>query len=330
MISRSSLLLACVLATVACGGSTGNEGAGESVTPAPEKGEAFTPAVDESGGAPAAAAPEADAGAPADTGAASEEATPEAPASEPAPSDPAPSDPAPSEPAPSEPESAPTAPAAEPASPPADPPPPPPVTTTNADAIVAEIARELAAVKSTTYVHTTFVDEAKGIFNYDCSGFVSYALHRAYPTGFEALRTALGADMHPKAAQYESFFEKIAPGASKSGWMRVARVPELRKGDIVAWVQPPENPNGNTGHVMFVDGAPTKSKRADEWIVPIVDATSSPHGPSDSRTPSDGEGLGKGSVGLIVDSAGAPTGYYWSGGYSSTGYSTPISLGRAQ
>ena len=56
--------------------------------------------------------------------------------------------------------------------------------------------------------------------------------------------------------------------------------------------------------------------------VGISDTTSTPHGPTDQRMIDGATGLGQGSIGLVVDASGAPTGYYWTGGYSSTSYST--------
>lgn len=193
--------------------------------------------------------------------------------------------------------------------------------------LAREAARQVTAMRTTSYEHTTFVDEATGTFEYDCSGFVGYALGRVLPAQLEAV-TTFGAVVRPLAKHYQTFFASIAPGTKKSGWSRVARAIELRPGDVVAWLTPPELASTNTGHVMIVTGPATiNPKRADEVLVPITDSTSSFHGGSDTRYP-DRQGLGRGAIGIVVDSAGAPVRYRWTGGVSAKEYSTPISFAR--
>jgi hypothetical protein len=189
-----------------------------------------------------------------------------------------------------------------------------------------EANRQLAAMISSTYQHTTHVDEAKGIFDYDCSGFVGYDLSRAVPDGFATLKSATVA--RPLAEDFEHFFAEIS--STRGRWRRVSRALDLVPGDIVAWLQPAEIASANTGHVMIVHGKPEKNpKREGEVLVPIVDATSSPHGPADSRAATGATGLGTGTIGLFVDAKGAPVRYRWTGGYSSSEYTTAIALGHA-
>ncbi len=199
-----------------------------------------------------------------------------------------------------------------------------PTTTSRGAAIVAEIARELANKKSAVYSHTTFVDEAKGVYNFDCSGFLGYALDRAFPAGIAALRAATRA--RPLAEDFARFIS-----TTTAQWSRVDRAIDLKPGDLVAWLQPADIPSANTGHAMFVYGAPIANPSRSEVIVPIADATSTPHGSSDPRTAAGATGLGVGSIGLIVDGAGKPTAFYWNGGNSgSIAHSTAITMGRAR
>lgn len=192
-----------------------------------------------------------------------------------------------------------------------------------------EAARQLAAMKTTAYEHTTLVDESTGSFRYDCSGFLGYALSRVLPAQFSAVKTFASVS-RPLAKHYQTFFASIDPSAKKSGWSRVARAIDLRPGDVVAWLKPADLVSTNTGHVMIVRGAPTLNpKRADEVIVPITDSSASFHGSTDSRYPS-GEGLGAGPIGIIVDSKGAPIRYRWTGGVSTKEYSTAITFGRPE
>jgi hypothetical protein len=180
---------------------------------------------------------------------------------------------------------------------------------------------------ASTYSHTTSVDEAKGIFDYDCSGFVGYALGRAFPSGMAAIVAATTA--RPLAKDFEIFFASIPLGGTKAGFARVARVVQLVPGDIVAWLEPADV-TGNTGHTFFVHGAPrVNPSRSDEILVPIEDSTSSPHGATDSRTASGSTGLVTGTVGLLIDSTGAPVGYRWTGGVSTKLEYTSISMAHA-
>jgi hypothetical protein len=200
-------------------------------------------------------------------------------------------------------------------------------TTPAVDLLVAEAAREVSAMKVSSYEHTTAVDEATGTFKYDCSGFVGYALTRVLPAQFAAVKT-FAAIARPLAKHYEMFFESIAAGATKSGWTRVARAADIRPGDVVAWLKPAELVSDNTGHVMIVTGAPTVNpKRADEIIIPITDSSAAFHGPEDTRYPS-ADGLGRGTIGIIVNAAGTPIRYRWTGGYSTKEYSTSIAFAR--
>jgi hypothetical protein len=191
--------------------------------------------------------------------------------------------------------------------------------------LAEEAARELSVMKSSAYEHTTFVDEATGTFNYDCSGFVGYALNRVLPSQLSAVKTFSGV-ARPLAKHYETFFASIT--TTKSGWTRVMRAADLQPGDVVAWLKPADLVSTNTGHVMIVRLKPTLStKRADEWIVPITDSSASFHGSTDTRSPS-GEGLGSGPIGIIVDTKGAPIRYRWTGGVSTKEYTTAIAFAR--
>ena len=53
--------------------------------------------------------------------------------------------------------------------------------------LLSEAERQLALMNSSDYTHTTYVDEENGIYNYDCSGFVGYALYRADPCAISVL-----------------------------------------------------------------------------------------------------------------------------------------------
>src|SRR4051812_27845757 len=60
-------------------------------------------------------------------------------------------------------------------------------TSPDAAPLATEARRELAAMQSSHYQHRTAVDEETGSFDYDCSGFVDYALGRVLPAALAAL-----------------------------------------------------------------------------------------------------------------------------------------------
>ncbi|MBI2395149.1 MAG: hypothetical protein HYV09_36600 [Deltaproteobacteria bacterium] len=197
----------------------------------------------------------------------------------------------------------------------------------SAELLVGEAARQLSAMKVTSYQHPTEVDEATGTFRYDCSGFLGYALKRVLPDHLVAVRTFSGVT-RPLAKHFQTFFAALPVDGTKSGWTGVARAGDLEPGDVIAWLKPPEQVSTNTGHVMIVRAKATPNpKRADEVLVLVIDASASPHGATDTRAPSGG-GLGSGPVGLIVDGGGAPIRYRWTGGVSATEWTTAISLAR--
>src|SRR5262249_39607547 len=75
-----------------------------------------------------------------------------------------------------------------------------PPTPSTAGGLYGEVERELGLMRSSRYSHRTDVDEAAGRFDYDCSGFVSYAVARAAPASYEALRAFAG--RRPLAKHY--------------------------------------------------------------------------------------------------------------------------------
>src|SRR5438046_2989821 len=50
--------------------------------------------------------------------------------------------------------------------------------------------RNLETVKASTYSHKTFVDEAQGVWNVDCSGYVDWLLAHSHPPAMAELRAA--------------------------------------------------------------------------------------------------------------------------------------------
>ena len=192
--------------------------------------------------------------------------------------------------------------------------------------LLTEVTGELAAMRETRYQHTTDVHPELGQFFYDCSGLLDYALSRSRPDDLRAL--PISTSERPLARDFVSQLQQAAAGASSGLWRPVGTVAALLPGDVIAWLATPDSRTRDTGHVMVVLEAPVPNPvRADEWLVKVADSTVSPHA-QDSRTLSDEEGLGTGTVGLHVDSSGRATGFYWRGGQSQTLKLTEITLGE--
>lgn len=194
-------------------------------------------------------------------------------------------------------------------------------------ALLAEVDREVQKKTASKYSHHTHVDEASGTFEYDCSGFLRYALSRSVP---DALATAQSTAKRPlRSSEFVAFLEGIAPGAQQGRWQRVGRVQDLLPGDVIVWLKPADSQSTNTGHTMIVHGNPSPDPaQPGSFFVPIADSTENPHRPGDARAQSHDTGLGYGEIELIADGTGAPVRYRWSRGAKSREKPTTIMLGR--
>jgi hypothetical protein len=194
-------------------------------------------------------------------------------------------------------------------------------------ALVAEVDRELSRMKSSSYSHRTHVDEAAEAFDYDCSGFLVYALSRAAPDALAAVETTTS--RRPRSAEFVAFLEGVPADAPRGRWQRIARAADLETGDVIVWLKPADSHSTNTGHTVIVHGAPSMNpEHAGEVLVPIVDSTEGPHGSTDTRAVTHRTGLGQGEIVLVIDASGAPIGYRWSRAKRSREKTTTIVLGR--
>lgn len=193
-----------------------------------------------------------------------------------------------------------------------------PVTASGPGLFWAEVERELGAMRSTAYRRDTVVDEASGRFEYNCSGFINYALRRALPEAYEGLVAAT----HPRPRASDMVAAFSVPGPL---WRKVL-ISEVDRGDVIAWERPEALSSRHTGHVVVVAGK--ADRRSDgEWVVPVVDASESPHGRKDSRHGSGATGLGTGAI-VLLSSGEHVTGYRWSTWADSPRYLTRVVLVR--
>lgn len=188
--------------------------------------------------------------------------------------------------------------------------------------LLDEAERQLARMTYSVYTHQTSVDENTGTYHYDCSGFVGYALSRADPCAFSIL-------LHerPNAAQFYYHLAQMSSIPGKGGWMRVLTPLSLTPGDIIVWLKPDESDAKSTGHIMIVAGEPFRNPhREGEVLVRVIDSTTSPH--ADDTRNAGQTGLGTGTIGIMTDSSGIPTGYYWRGGVSTSLQETEMVFAR--
>lgn len=197
--------------------------------------------------------------------------------------------------------------------------------------LLAEAVRQLRAMKSSRYRHKSKIDEAIGQFEYDCSGFVAYALARALPDALAPV--PVGIKGRPRAEDFATYFAALT---EQDPWLRVREGKAIAPGDVVAWLRPAEVTNTNTGHMVIVydvKGSLPASPPvvaiggAREILLRVVDSTESPHA-DDVRGPETATGLGTGTIGLVVDASDAPLGYRWKGGESAKAYATMIAVAR--
>ncbi|WLT31105.1 hypothetical protein [Geothrix sp. PMB-07] len=194
--------------------------------------------------------------------------------------------------------------------------------------LLHEGQRELKALRQGSYDHRVAVDEAAGRFDYDCSGFLHYALGRVDPEAQQLLPITSKSKKRPLAQDFHAFFKSLGE-AGQGPWKRVLHARNLKPGDIVAWLKAPDSDSHNTGHVMLVrEHAYPNPDRRDEILVPIIDSTMSAHA-QDSRAKGE-TGLGQGLIGILVDGEGRPLAYRWKGGESKRAVETDIAFGRLE
>ena len=162
----------------------------------------------------------------------------------------------------------------------------------------------------------------------DCSGFVSYVLSD-FPKQYEAIRKLQPERKYPQAKIYMQFFNELKRDVPTDGWLRVERINDLKRGDLIAW-RKPQPPDGvkkksNTGHVAIVienkgpvEETEVDGKKVRFQSVNVIDSSSVKHFQPELLPPLSSmphrDGLGKGVVRIILDESNRPIGY-WEGTY---------------
>ena len=197
---------------------------------------------------------------------------------------------------------------------------------------------------SPTFVYWEGVDGHEASENQSkCSSFVSALFTEAYD---EDLTEWMGCSS-PVAQRY---FDTIS---AEEGFEEISTIRDIEPGDIIAMSYGcPESTCSSlggdcssTGHVMVVAAAPVRLKTAlapvvegtMQFVVRVIDSSSSYHGTLDTRYQSEADGnndsgVGEGAMRLYLNlSDGSIAGYTWSTSSSSTFYdpeTRPLVVGR--
>jgi hypothetical protein len=170
------------------------------------------------------------------------------------------------------------------------------------------------------YQYDANIDVADGIYDCDCSVFVSLVLQEVAPDHYD-LFSAGATQPWPLAYQYYDFFAGLTP-ESAGGWHAIDFLPDARRGDIIAWRASEIEPGKDTGHVFFVAGEPTVLDSG-ALAVQVYDSAAYPHF-EDTRG-AGASGVGSGFVNFQVDENGVPIAFQF--GPSDPIVSLPIAIG---
>lgn len=151
----------------------------------------------------------------------------------------------------------------------------------------------------------------------DCSSFLNLLFAHSYGYAEGDYKSWLGAK-RPTAKHYH---DTIADPKSDR-FARVARLADVKPGDVLAVKYADAMPGENTGHVMLVDAEPKEMAGAPagvagavkQWQVAVIDSSMSAHGAHDSRYEKGVKhtGLGRGAIRVYTNDAGGIVAYTWS------------------
>jgi hypothetical protein len=221
--------------------------------------------------------------------------------------------------------------------------------TTARQKMVERLQEILDNLQVTGYTHTNgaVMDEANGIYKYDCSGFIcEFAMKDVLPNHYADMYVQYhdlhDTDIRPRAWTFYDYFRNIlGPSynadiastctAQNAYWKVFTSIDSIKKGDIMVvkynqswrdWYYNTHSRNASTGHVMTVWGPAVRvsddvhSPEYRQFDIQILDATLSGHA-NDSRDNSpasiDGSGIGYGWMRIKVSNrvSRRPFEYKW-------------------
>jgi len=190
--------------------------------------------------------------------------------------------------------------------------------------VLTRLARIAETMTHTEYTHGFEVDEARGVYRFDCSGMVQWVLRRAAPRAAAAARYQL--DHRPLARDYQRRIASVPLGKERYGWRRIGRIVDAEPGDVIAWIRPAVIRSPNTGHVAFIALPPVPVPGYDNaFLVRVIDSTSLLH---DDDTRQGRSGFGLGTILLVADEiTGEPRAFGWIG-LEWRAFATDIAIGR--
>jgi hypothetical protein len=162
----------------------------------------------------------------------------------------------------------------------------------------------------------------------DCSGFVSYVVHAIAPRHYQVVRSREPGASYPQAKIWARFFDTLDSDQPHEGWLGVRNWRDLRPGDIIAWEKgkSASPTNHNTGHIMFTLARPSEIQQANGFRyieIPVIDSSTTYHFVPEHLPPNAYQkhrnGLGMGTVRIILSESDAPIGY-WAGTYWGEGH----------
>lgn len=164
-----------------------------------------------------------------------------------------------------------------------------------------------------------------------CGTFVTNLLLHSYNWTTSTLTKWLGTTS-PYA---ETYYSAIV---AQNNFARINNIQQVQPGDIIAIKY---LDTGTTGHAMMVDSSPRAHSAQSpivagttQYAVTVIDSSSGYHGAADTRrtnTSSTGNGVGRGTIRVYVDSALKPVGYTWADEPGSQYYGMsqrPLAIGR--
>ena len=184
---------------------------------------------------------------------------------------------------------------------------------------VATLERILETQRDARYQHRTDVRERRGRYRWDCSGMVSWIVHRAAPRAGRSI----GRDRTSARGIHRLITRE------RRGWARVDHIEEVRPGDVFAWRTPPGSPSRHTGHTGFALERPRPVPGLrDAYALRVADSVVGPH-QEDTRPRGGTEGgLGTGIFVFLTDGEGRVTHYGWHGTRTAGYMRTPVVFGR--
>jgi hypothetical protein len=187
-----------------------------------------------------------------------------------------------------------------------------------------EAVRILNSIQTTEYRHKTEINEKKGAYYCDCSGFVGYVLNRT--AAKDDSKGPVGNNMHlPRAMDYQKAFAAAPEKIEAAGrWQKVHYLVDARPGDVIAWRHEKPKP-GNTGHVVIVDQTPVVEK---DGLVRVAVIDSTTLSSVDITADKGKSGIGRRTMWFTMDKEGRPHAYI-RGTRSAKQKVEAIAIGRA-